>query len=330
MADLVNAAATELHHQAFCLDAAAPLIEPRHLRNHFAALVSGGVDAVLATVASLESCRTAVEQLGHWLELERSQSFPICLATTVAAIRKAKHEGMTAIILHFQGANPIEMSVDLLNVYHQLGVRVMQLTYNARNFLGDGCLEPDAAGLSSFGRQALHRMGDLGMVVDLAHVGVRSSLEAIELVKGPVIVSHANARALCDSPRNLTDEQIRAVAASGGVIGLCAFPSFVSPVARPTIDHLLDHADYLCELVGPEHVGVGLDFADEDEDDYEYFGYDERYYPRPPWIYPEGIRSFADVPNIAIGLKERGYADEQIRGILGENFLRVFETVWGK
>ncbi|MCJ7623669.1 MAG: dipeptidase, partial [Anaerolineaceae bacterium] len=99
---------------------------------------------------------------------------------------------------------------------------------------------------------------------------MRTSLEAVELVDGPVIVNHANARAVCDSLRNLTDEQIKTVAASGGVIGVCAFPGFVSRDPNPTIEDLLMHVDYISDLVGPEHIGIGMDFAHEDEDDYEY------------------------------------------------------------
>jgi membrane dipeptidase len=319
----------DLHHRLICLDAAAPLVEPRHFRERLKDLQAGGVDVVLATVASIEQCQFAVEQLGRWLELARSQQLPFCVATTVTGIREAKLRSQIAVILHFQGTHPLESSLHLLDAYHALGVRVMQLTYNTRNLVGDGCLEAGNAGLSDFGRRVIRRMGELEMVVDLAHVGVRTSLEAMEETRGPVIVSHANARALCDNPRNLTDEQIRAVAASGGVIGLCAFPSFVSPHSNPTLEHFLQHADYISELVGAEHVGLGFDFAEEDEEDYEYYGYDERFYPRPPWQYPIGIEGFPHIPNVTAGLKARGFTEQHIAGILGENFLRVFQTVWG-
>lgn len=324
----VNSDTVDLHHRLLCLDASAPLITPQRLPKHLKEMQNGGIDAVLATVASIEHCQFAVEQLGQWLALERTQQVPFRLARTVADIREAKLEKQLAVILHFQGTSPLESSLHLLDAYHTLGVRVIQLTYNMRHLSGDGCLEPRNAGLSSFGRQVIRRMVELGIVIDLAHGGIRTSLEAIEEAGGPVIVSHANARALCDSPRNLTDEQIRAVAASGGVIGLCAFPSFVSLQAEPTLDLLLQHTEYLSELVGPEHVGLGFDFAEEDEEDYEYYGYDERFYPRPPWIWPTNVCGFADAPNITAGLLARGFTEEHIAGILGENFLRVFKTVW--
>jgi membrane dipeptidase len=312
------------------LDAAAPLVTPRHLGDHLPALRAGGVDAVLATVASLEGCRYAVGELAAWHAIVQSGRFPVRLATTVAEIRAAKTAGDVAVILHFQGGNPLEAGVDLVDAYHALGVRVVQLTYNARNFIGDGCLEEVDGGMSGFGRKVVRRLDERRIVIDVSHVGVLTSLEAIALSSGPVIASHANARAICDSPRNLTDEQIRAIAASCGVIGLCAFPAFVSESAPPSLDELLDHADYLSELVGPQHVGIGMDFAVEDEEDYDYFGYDPRFYPRPPWTWPTGLeRFFVDVPNVAAGLRTRGFGENEVNGIMGENFLRVFERIWG-
>jgi membrane dipeptidase len=279
-------------------------------------------------VGSIEDCRAVMGILGSWLEVERSGAYPVRIARTVADIRQAKRDGKLAIVFHLQGTDPIENSVDLVNAYHALGVRVIQLTYNARNLVGDGCIESGNGGLSDFGRRVVQRVMDLNMFVDISHVGVRTSLEAIEMATKPVLATHANARAIHDSPRNLTDAEIRGVVATGGMIGLVAFPAFVTDDPEPSLEHLLRHADYISELVGPEHVGLGFDFSQSDEDSYAYFGYDERYYPRPPWTYPLGIRSWADAPNVTAGLKARGYTDDQIRGILGENFLRVFAQLW--
>ena len=319
----------KLHRDALCLDAAAPMMAPRDLATVVPELVAGGVDAVLATAASIEGFRETADVLGAWLRLEADGAAGVMLARSVADVRRAKAAGEIAVVLHLQGGNPIEDNVDLVNVLHALGARVVQLTYNHRNLIGDGCLEDANGGLSSFGRRVVERLGDLRIAIDVTHVGERTSLEAIELAGAPVIASHSNAKVVCDSPRNLSDEVIRAVVASGGVIGLCGFPAFVSSSAEPTLEQLLDHADYISELVGPEHLGLGLDFADEDEEDFIRYGYDPRYYPPPPWTYPAGIGGFAEWPNITAGLVSRGYTDDQVRGILGENFLRVLETIWG-
>ena len=172
-------------------------------------------------------------------------------------------------------------------------------------------------------------MNELGIVVDVSHVGIRTSLEVIELSSAPVIVTHANASAVHQSRRNLNDEQISAIAESGGVIGVCAFPGFVSDHDQD-LEQLLDHVDYLIETAGDEHVGIGLDFSQETESDYDYYGYEEDTYPRPPWIYPRGIRSFAEMGNIALGLRRRGYSEHQLELIARGNFLRVFGEVWGR
>jgi membrane dipeptidase len=305
------------------------MLEPRYLGRRLPAVVAGGVDALLATVGAIEDFRTTMEVVAKWLEIDRSRAHNIRIARSVADIRAAKAAGETAIVIHFQGADPIEDELDFLNVFHTCGLRVMQLTYNARNRLGDGCFEPTDAGLSKFGRKVIRRMEELSMVVDLAHAGARTALEAAEAATRPIIISHANARALCDSPRNATDEMIRAVAASGGVIGVCAAPFFLARQGPATVDMLVDHIDYIANLVGIEHVGLGFDFADEDEDDFVYFGYDERYIPRPPWIWPSGIAGHEDAPNIAAVLRKRGYGESDVRSVLGENFLRVFERIWG-
>lgn len=319
-----------LHRDALVLDAAAPFISPGRVKHHLDDLRAGGVDAVLATTGSIENCRTIMGELGSWLEVERAGTYPIRIARTVAEIRQAKADGKLAVVFHMQGTDPIENSVDLVNAYHTLGVRVIQLTYNARNLVGDGCLETGNAGLSDFGRRVVQRIMDLDMFVDISHVGVRTSLDAIAMATKPVLATHANARAVHDSPRNLTDEEIRGVVATGGMIGLVAFPAFVSGDPEPSLEHLLRHCDYISEMVGPENVGLGFDFSQSDDDSYAFYGYDERYYPRPPWVYPRDIRSWADTPNVTAALKARGYSDAEIRGILGENFLRVFAKLWDR
>jgi len=311
------------------LDAAAPMLEPRWLAKRLPDVAAGGVDALLATVGAIEDFRTTMEVLGAWLEIDRSRRHPIRIARSVTEIRAAKAVGETAIVVHFQGSDPIEDELDFLNIFHACGLRVMQLTYNARNRIGDGCFEPTDVGLSKFGRSAIRRLEKLGIAVDLSHAGNRTALEALDAASRPVVVTHANARTLVDTPRNATDEVIRAVAASGGVIGVCAVPFFLARGKPATLDMLIDHASYIADLVGVEHVGLGFDFADEDEDDFVYYGYDERYIPHPPWIWPDGLASHAEARNVAPALRARGFSERDTAGILSENFLRVFAAIWG-
>jgi membrane dipeptidase len=316
-------------HDEICLVAAAPSVTPWSLRRESVALRQGAVDAVFATAASLEDTGQAVTQVAQWLQAHEDPDAPVRVATSVAEIRAAKAAGDTAVVLHFQGTEPLRAGVELVGAFARLGVRVIQPTYNYRSAAGDGCCEPENAGLSRFGKALVKAMNQHRIAVDIAHVGVRTSLEAIECSTRPVIASHANARAVCDHPRNLPDHVIKAVAASGGVIGLCAFPSFVSAEPQPALDQLIDHAVHIAELVGAKHVGLGLDFADEGEEEYDFYGYDPEYYPRPPWVWPRGIEWLHQSRDISPALQARGFSADEAAGVMGSNFLRVLNTIWG-
>lgn len=309
--------------------AAAPSVTPWSVRRERVLLKEGGVDAVFATVASLEGAEEALTRVSQWLRVDEDQGVPVRVAATVEEIRAAKADGETAVVLHFQGTEPVRAGAELVGAFARLGVRVMQPTYNYRGAAGDGCCEPENAGLSRFGKTLVRAMNKHRVAVDVAHAGVRTSLDAIECSTRPVIATHANARAVCDHPRNLPDEVVKAVAASGGVIGLCAFPSFVFAGPVPTLDQLIDHAVHIADLVGAAHVGLGLDFADEGEEEYDFYGYDERYYPRPPWTWPRGIEWLHQCAGISPALQSRGFSPEEAAGIMGRNFLRVLTTIWG-
>ncbi|HEY6311941.1 MAG TPA: membrane dipeptidase [Streptosporangiaceae bacterium] len=235
-----------------CVVAAAPSVTPWSVCRERAALREGGVDAVFATVASLEDSGDALTRVSQWLRIHEDPAFPVRVAASVREIRAAKAAGDTAVVLHFQGAEPLRAGTELAGAFARLGVRVIQPTYNYRGLAGDGCCEPGDGGLSRFGRALIGAMNLHRIAVDIAHAGIRTSLDAITCSTRPVIASHANARAVCDHPRNLPDEVIKAVAASGGVIGLCAFPSFVSAEPEPALDQLIDHAVHIADLIGAD------------------------------------------------------------------------------
>ncbi|HEY7048944.1 MAG TPA: membrane dipeptidase [Jatrophihabitantaceae bacterium] len=310
------------------LDAASPNLTPRRLGHELPRIHKGGLNTILSTVAVLEPPTTALAAIAEWWRVDADAGRPVRVATSTGQIRDAVAQDELAVVLHFQGTAPLGDNLDLIAAYQRLGLRVMQLTYNHAGLVGDGCLEDRDAGLTQFGRRVLAEMQRVGVTVDLSHVGDRTCSDALAATSGPIIASHSNARAVCDSPRNLLDEHIRAIADSGGVIGLNAFPAFVSTDPVPTLDQLIDHAVYIAELVGAAHVGLGFDYADEDEDDYDYYGYDERYYPRPPWNWPTGIASWNDCAGLEDAFSRRGFSQLEIGGILGENFLRAFDRTW--
>jgi len=314
--------------EALIIDAAAPLF-----RSRWSDWCDVGAAAVLATVALEDDTAGAVTKLVDWLRFVREHDDQLVLAEHGSDIRLAADVGKTAVVLHFQSSRPLGYDPGLVELFHRIGVRVTQIAYNVRGPLGDGCLEPSDGGLSRLGTSVIQEMNRVGMVVDLSHAGPRTSLQAIETSSRPVICSHSNARTVCDHPRNLADELIRAVAASGGVIGVNAFPAFVkSGDTQPSVDDLLEHIEYIASLVGIEHAGLGLDFFEASTDEYARMIaiglWSRDQYPPPPYRYPLGIAGPKDIPAIAAGLRGCGFRTQDVALVMGGNFLRVFGAVW--
>lgn len=318
---------TKLYADAIVLDAAVPVL--RQDITQWKRYAAGGATAVLPTVATHDDIQSTIENLCTWYKLVERFPDDLVLAESAADIEAAKRDGKLAVVFHFQNGRPLGHDAAMVDVYRRLGVGVIQLTYNYRNNLGDGCLEPENAGLSRFGRSVVRRMNQQNVLVDLSHTGVRTTLDAMEVSTRPDVFTHANARGVHDHPRNLTDEQITAVAQKGGVIGLCCFPAFITDTTdQPTIGHLIEHLDYFVQLAGIDHVGLGIDY-------FEGHGYqssidmgvwDPNEYPAPPWHYPlDGGNTI----EFAAALADRGYGDDDIRKVLGSNFMRVFAQVWG-
>lgn len=319
--------ALDLHREAVIVDSLNASIMSDE---YFKKLQKGGVTATNYTIAMMHNMSETVKRILDMQDLVAGESETVVLATSVEDIARAKLEGKTAIMLGFQNIQPLENDLRLLKLYHYLGVRIIQLSYHFRNAAADGGGERMDSGLSLFGISLVKEMNRLGIVVDLAHVGKQSVLEAADTSEDPVIASHSNPRALVDAYQNKTDEEIKAIAEKGGIIGVTAFPRLVSKDPdKCTLDDLLDCIDYIVKLVGANHVGVGLDLA-EGWADYpptrmSLMKIDKRIY-----TWPRGIETVTDFPNIAKGLVGRGYSDTEIRKILGENFLRVFKKVFGK
>lgn len=305
-------------------------------------LQSSGLTAGVLTACVDEMFLDALRKVEDYIELVEKHSDKLLLATTVDDIKKAKEKRKVAIILGFQNAKAIEDDISFLKTFHRMGVKIIQLTYNAQNMIGTGCCEFNPRKLSFFGEKVVEEMNRLGIVVDLSHCSDETTDNALEVSKDPVVFTHANPRSLNDIyGRNKTDEQIHHLAEKDGVMGVCAFPRLVNKNGHSTIEDLLDMIDYIVKLVGVNHVGMGLDLCK---------GYlDEGYIPQrsslkvwaplrpdifgPPNLqayppFPVGIESHKDIFNITKGLVHRGYSEQEIEKILGGNFLRVFKRIW--
>lgn len=298
-------------------------------------LVASGVTCAVKTLTSKHGARGTLNDIAEWLEIMDRHPDKLVRVTTVGEIEAAKASGRVGVVYAFQNAKAIEDDLRLLRIFYEMGVRLIQLTYNTRNYLGDGCLERHDGGLSDFGVAVVAEMNRLGIVVDLSHVSVRTSLEAIEASERPVVFSHSNCWSIVKNARNVTDEQIQAVAAKGGVVGLDVYLPHLSADldVAPTLDDLMRHVDHIVNLVGADHLGFGLDLG-EGRTLAQYRELNFPVGPYPTWEQRqknkcrdiEGIEKFS---NLTAALAARGYDDDDVRKILGGNFLRVFGAVWG-
>ena len=256
------------------------------------------------------------------------------LAQTLADVDAARAAGRLAVAFDLEGALPLAEQPEMVGLYHRLGVRQMHFAYNRSNAIAGGCHDVDH-GLTPLGERMLAEVTRCGMIMDCSHTGELSSLQIMALSTAPVVFSHANPRALADHARNVSDQQIDACAATGGVIGINGVSLFLGleTGAVGTAEDMVRHIDYVAQRVGPGHVGIGLDYSYETtstedmagaEVDAGYWwpsghGYDfETLTFAPPDV-------LAQVPDL---LADRGYGDDAIAGILFGNFRRVAETVW--
>ncbi len=353
----VSERALKLHNENIVLDCLNAVYPPEFDEDYLQSLKAGGIAAIKVTVPDVEclSLSQAVRELAGWFQRLRAfEPSRMRLVRSTQEIRTAKREGAIAVILGSQGAGFLGLDLSSLDFFERLGMRTMQPTYQRRNQFGSGCCEKKDDGLSRLGVDWVDSMNKLGMAISLSHVGYRTSMEVMDISKDPVIFDHSNPKALCNHMRNINDEQIQVCAEKGGVVGLTPFSMFVSDVKRPTelgVRDYLKHIEYVVNLVGVDHVGIGLDlaerhyrtpqiilderrmlpgitskFVEEVEDDFIKSGraglsHSELYIP--------GLNSMSQMPIITDALVEKGYSEQNVKKILGENFLRVFERIWG-
>jgi membrane dipeptidase len=302
----------------------------------FDAYRQAGVTAIHTSLSN-RNLTVALRDLAEWQA--RFEKWPDRLLKIVKAsqIAEAKTSRRVGVLLGFQNATIVESDLRNLDTLHQAGTRCIQLTYNSRNLLGDGCTERTNAGLSDFGVAVVERMNQLGIVVDLSHCGEATSRDGIAVSTRPPAFTHTMCKAVYDHVRAKSDDLLKAIADKGGVIGIATLGYFIGPTAETTFDDYLRHVDHAVKVAGIDHVGLASDYsirgiaATHTRESW--------YVPRlssfkpvyrvrwPAWIKeldpPERFR------NIAHGLAKRGYTNEQIEKILGGNWSRYFSDVLG-
>lgn len=301
-------------------------------------------DALLDGIAIITSkmgwkWSDVVHDLGMRLSDIAHQDF-VVHATTVDDIRQAKANGQVAWIANIESSTPIENELERIEILYGLGIRCMGIVYSEANSLGAGLREPSDGGLTVFGRQAVKRMNQIGMAIDVSHSGDQTALDTIEVSSGPVFITHAGARSLWPSQRMKSDEVIRACAARGGVIGIEAAPhtTITQEHPRHNLESFMQHFEYCVDLVGIDHVAFGPDsmFGDHVGLHHAFaehlsIGASHKALDFPEVEYVAGVENPAEsFPNITRWLVQHGYSDDEIKRALGGNIMRVLEEVWAR
>ncbi len=271
------------------------------------------------TVATLAAFR-------HWI-LARPSEY--ALVSSADEILAAKSAGRLAVTFDIEGMNALDGRIEMVEFYHHLGVRQILFAYNRNNLAGGGCHDEDTS-LTAFGRQVIDEMNRLGMFVDVTHTGYRTTMEVMEYTDRPVIFSHSNPKALCGHGRNITDEQIKACARTGGIIGVVGLNRFLGE-NRTDSERLADHVEYLIDLAGPRHVGIGLDYAFpvEIEGIDTVIADNPQFWPKNE--YPAGATTYAapaQMRELVEVLMRRGQPERTVRDVMGGNFMRLAREIW--
>ena len=270
------------------------------------------------------SLRNTLLQL-EALEREAALTPEVALCRTGAEIDAAVATGKVALLLALEGTSGIGIDIELFSVFHRLGIRLASFTHWSRAMLADGSADEDAGSrLPASGVRALAELERLGILLDVSHLAAPAIDHALELATRTLVATHSSARALCDHHRNLSDEHLRGIAATGGVIGINVLPTFID-AENPTLERVIDHIEHVVEVAGVDHVGLGPDFIKEWFDavypQYDAFlalgGIDMK-------AAVPGMAHTRDLPNVTAKLVERGWPEAHVRKVLGENWLRVF------
>ena len=306
----------------------------------FRQMREGGVDAVHVTITYHENFRETVanvEKWNRWFE-----QFPdlIFQGFTGNDVRRAKKEGKTAIFFGFQNPSPIEDDIGLVEICHRLGARFMQLTYNNQSLLATGCYEAEDTGITRMGKQVIKEMNRVGLVVDMSHSADRSTLEAIDISERPIAITHANPSFWHPALRNKSDEILKTLGASGGMLGFSIYPHHLKDGSSCTLASFCEMIAKTAELMGAENIGIGTDLCQDQPDsivewmrvgrwskeiDYgEGSASNAGFPPMPPWF--QDNRHFG---NISKGLADQGFSTDEVSGIMGENWLRFYDNNFG-
>jgi len=324
---------TSLHDSLTVIDG---LVISKWSRAVFADMREGGLTTANCTCSIWEGFVDTMRNIAQWKRWFAANADLITPVRSAADIRRAKAEGKTGIILGFQNTSALEDQTGYISLFKELGVGIMQITYNTQNLAGAGCYEPHDAGLSIFGREVVAEMNRVGVLCDLSHVGAVTSRDVILTSNRPVANTHILPAALKTHPRNKSDEEIRFIADHDGFVGVTMFPPFLARGNEATVEDYVSAIDYVIRIAGEDNVGIGTDFTqDQDDSFFEYICHDKGYGwrvtgPLGEVVNPAGMRTLGDFPNLTAAMEHAGWPEAKIRKVMGENWLRLLAEVWGE
>ena len=341
----ISPTASDLYRRALVLDCnSGPPGDPEHLplsQGDLDLVRSCGISVVKLSLGGINAdFAETVAEIGivdHLIEVHPAYFMQVRVASD---LERARREGKLGIIYSFESADMFEGKVDRIELFRNLGVRVMQLSYNRKSPFAAGVMEPNGGGLTALGQQAVSKMNSVGMAVDLSHANPQTTTDAMAASSKPVIMTHAGCVAVHPHPRNKTDDQLRALAAKGGVVGIYDLPYLAASPKQPTVDDYMAHMEHALKVVGEDHVGIGSDVGIEpfdtsekgmaefrkNEDARQKAGLAAPEEDRPTYVV--GLNTPRRIEVIADALLKRGYPARTAEKVIGGNFARVFGEIW--
>ncbi|MBT8113776.1 MAG: dipeptidase [Arenicella sp.] len=305
-------------------------------RERFERTRDSGITTVHVTIAYWENFREVIANISQWQRHFDNNADLIMPVRSAADVLQAKQSGKLGIVFGFQNCSPIEDDISLIKVLHDLGARIMQLSYNNQSLLATGCYEENDPGITRFGKQAIKEMNRVGMLIDMSHSAERSTLEAIELSERPIAITHANPTFFHDALRNKSDRVLQALGESGGMLGFSMYPFHLKNGADCTLQEFCQMIGQTVEIMGIDHLGIGSDMCEgwgyetlewmrsgrwTFAADYGEGTADNKEWPRQP----DWFQGSQDIMNIAEGLAAEGFTQQDIDKLMGRNWLRFFE-----
>ena len=302
----------------------------------FQQIQDGGLSAIHVTICYHEDFDEMLQNVNDWNDRFELYADKIFLGRTASDVRKAQKEGRTAIFFGFQNCSPIEDDIELVEACYELGARFMQLTYNNQSLLATGCYEQNDSGVTRMGRQVIKEMNRVGLVVDMSHSAERSTLDAIEISERPIVISHANPSFWHPALRNKSNEVLKALGESGGMLGFSMYPHHLKGKSDCLLEDFCSMIARTAEMIGVEHIGFGSDLCQDQPDsvvewmrngtwtkerDFGEGSAGQAGFP----VQPEWFRDNRDFKNILNSLRKTGFSEDEVAHIAGLNWLDFFE-----